>query len=74
MTTVFGPEGIGIALAGATLGVFVAREFNVNKLLLLAIGLLMTIVVRHPVIQLAGAVIVAIEVSRYIGQEIYNLS
>ncbi len=74
MVNVYGPGGIGVALAGAILGVFIAREFNVNRLIILAVGLAMTLFVNHPMIQLAGAVVTAITVSRFIGEEIYQLS
>jgi hypothetical protein len=34
----------------------------------------MTLFVNHPMIQLAGAVVTAITVSRYIGEQVYELS
>jgi hypothetical protein len=74
MVNAYGPGGIGVALAGAVLGVFIARELNVNRLVILGIGVAMTLFVNHPMIQLAGAVVTAIVVSRYIGEEIYQLS
>ncbi len=74
MAEVVGPGGIGLALAGAVLGVFIARELNVNKFILLGIGIVMTLFIKHPLIQLAGAIVIAILVSRYIGEEVYLLS
>ncbi len=74
MVNVYGPGGIGVALAGATLGVFIARELNVSRLIILGVGIAMTLFVNHPMIQLAGAVVTAITVSRYIGEQVYELS
>lgn len=74
MVNVFGPEGIGVSLAGAVLGVFIARSFNVNKLLILAAAVVMTLFIKHPLVQLAGTIAIAIIVSDYVAQEVYQIS